>query len=184
MAQDATMNSVSLWLPKDTPPEDAAILQAAADCDEGSRRKVRALLARKPELANAVATLARQAERRIVRSASAQVLSQEIIRAQLKAQRALLAEPKDGELERMLVESASLAWLALSHAENLRAERWSESLTTEAVDFWDRHVAKLRSDFLRTCKTLATVRRLHGPSVQVNIAEKQVNVVGAQSHTG
>ena len=171
-------------LPKDIPPEEAAILQAAGDSVEGSRPKVRALLDRRPDLVRPIPTLSRWAENRIVHSASDQVLGQEVIRAQLISMRTSLAEPRDGELERMLVESASLAWLALTHAEYVRAVRWTESLTTEAGDFWDRHVGKLRSEFLRTCKTLATVRRLHGPSVQVNIAEKQVNFVSSPPSTG
>ena len=165
-----------LMLPKDIPPEEEAILEAAGHSVEGSRPKVRALLDRKPDLARSVPVLSRWVEKQLIQRASKQVLGQEVLRAQLVSMRASLTEPRDGELERMLVESVSLAWLALTHSEHVRAAKWAEGSNTEALDFWNRHVGKLRSDFLRTCKTLATVRRLHGPSLQVNIAEKQVNL--------
>ena len=37
--------------------------------------------------------------------------------------------------------------------------------------------------FLAACKALAQVRKLLGVTVQINIAEKQINTVGAPSAT-
>ena len=80
-------------------------------------------------------------------------------------------------MEKLLVQRVALCWLALNSAESLRADKWRPSLSTEAADFWDRHVSRLNSDFLKACRTLATVRRLLRPMMaQVNIAEQQVNV--------
>jgi hypothetical protein len=47
------------------------------------------------------------------------------------------------------------------------------------VEFFERRVTQCQKRYLAAVKALAQVRRLMRPFIQVNIAEKQINVVGA-----
>ena len=49
--------------------------------------------------------------------------------------------------------------------------------TIVQADFWERRLSAAQRRFLRATETLARVRRLQLPAVQVNIAERQLNQV-------
>jgi hypothetical protein len=163
-------------LPADVSAEEAALLKRACASDEESRPAVRALLERKPELARAISLLGSAAEAAVLRAGAPQVIAQESALVELRALRTSLLQPGDGELERLLAERVSLCWAALQHGERVRADGWTQGIKSGTLDFYDRHVASLQADFLRASKTLAQVRRLRLPAVQVNVGENQVNV--------
>lgn len=146
----------------------------------GSREALKALVAGPcgALLAEGYGDAARNAEERVIGYVSGgNVLVDETTRRWIADVRADLAEPGDTELEAMLVYRVSLCWLAVNAAEQLRAEKWEGGIGTEQADFWDRHVSRVQSDFLKACRALATVRKLRRPVLQMNIAEKQINVV-------
>lgn len=160
------------------------IINDANNSRPGSLEPLRKLLDLAPTL-QLRADPASVAEHAVVRAASGgNVLVGEITRRELGALRARLSRANDGELEQLLIERVVLAWIAVTNAEALRAEKWAAGpIERSAADFWDRHVSRLNADFLRACKTLAQVRRLLVPVVgQVNVAQpgaQQVNVVAA-----
>lgn len=161
----------------ETPRDDARILLAASKDEEGSRERVRELLVREPAWVERLGSLADDAERELVAAGRPQTLMQECVRAEIRQSRERLTQPTDGPLERLLVERAVLSWAAVTHAETRRAIYWqNESIGHDQANFWDRRVSRLHSDFLRACKTLATVRKLHRPTVQVNIGAQQLCV--------
>lgn len=161
-------------VPADTPVEDLRVLQAAQAEEQGSREEVRALLARKPEWIDRLGSLAADAEETLFESSREQTLVVEAWRADLGRVRSSLTGPGDGALERLLIDRAVLCWAAVTLAERKRQSRSSD--VTADAEFWDRRVSRLHADFLRACRTLATVRRAGIPRVQVNIAEQQVNL--------
>ncbi|HEY5467561.1 MAG TPA: hypothetical protein VIK85_00465 [Coriobacteriia bacterium] len=117
------------------------------------------------------------AENALVRLASGgNVLVDETTRMWLAETIGSLTEAGDTPLEAMLAHRVALGWLAVNSAETLRARKWKDSMSTEAADFWDRHVSRVQSDFLKASRTLATVRKLRRPVLQVNVAEQQINV--------
>lgn len=187
MAQK-TMNRTVI-APPDTTPEELELLRRAAANHEDTRPAVRRLLASRPALVAAVSTTASELEDALIDRAGGQgVLAHEIMRAELERIRASLRLPDDGALEELLISQVVLCWLNLLTAERRRTERWSGGISNESADFWDRHVARLRTDYLRAIRTLASVRRILFPVVQVNIAEQQVNQVhtsrAADMHEG
>jgi hypothetical protein len=130
-----------------------------------------------PELAEVVGDAAETAEDNLIKTVTGDnVWYEESTRKYLANMREKLSLPGDGELEKLLVTQVVLCWFALSSAQTCRAQKWRPGIATESADFWDRHVSRLNNDFLKVCKALATVRRLLFP-VQVNIAEKQINIV-------
>lgn len=162
--------------PPDTTPEEFKLLQRAAANEEDTRVAVRKLLASRPALVAAVFNTASDLEEALIHRAGGQgVLVHESMRAELERMRISLRLPEDGALEELLISQIVLCWISLMTAERLRTERWSGGISNEAADFWDRHVARLRSDYLRAIRSLASVRRILVPVIQVNIAAEQMN---------
>ena len=62
-------------------------------------------------------------------------------------------------------------WIASCHADFEQAERPERG--SESDDRLQRYVDRRYRRFLQACKGLATVSRLLGPNVQVNIADRQ-----------
>ncbi len=167
-------------VPPETTPEEFQVLQRAAANQEEVRVAVRQLLGRRPALVAALSTTASELETTMIHRAGGQgVLVHEAMRAELEQLRASLRLPRDGALEELLIAQVVLCWLSLTTAERRRNERWSEGLSNESADFWDRHVARLRCDYLRAIRFLASVRRILVPAIQFNVAAQQVNQVVA-----
>ncbi|MEQ1891010.1 MAG: hypothetical protein ABL998_00570 [Planctomycetota bacterium] len=174
MAQKTILRN--LTLPHGTKPEEVALLRRAAADHEDTRPAVRKLLASSPALIAAVSTTATELQEALIHRAGGNgVLAHETMRAELEGLRATLRHPEDGALEALLISQILLCWLNLSAAERLRIERWNDGISTESADFWDRHVARLRTDYLRAIRALASTRRILSPTIQVNIANQQVN---------
>lgn len=145
----------------------------------GSREAIRALMDEHPsmDLLEGYGDAAGYAERALVEAAAGDnVLVGETTGLWVTKVRNDLAEPGDTKLEEMLVYRVALCWLAVNTAEWLRAGKWKGGISTESANFWDRHVSRVQSDYLRACRTLATVRKLRRPTVQMNVAQQQVNV--------
>ena len=85
------------------------------------------------------------------------------------------------QLEQLLIDHAVLCWLRMQDVESSYSLAMERSLPLAQADYWDRHLAAAQRRYLRACETLARVRRLLNPTLQVNIAAQggqQVNVSG------
>jgi hypothetical protein len=91
-----------------------------------------------------------------------------------------LSRPTDTELERSLVEHVALCLLRLQVIELAFPQRGNLAL----LDFWNKNLAAAQRRFLNACTTLARVRRLALPVVQVNIGDKQMNIAQVNSSKG
>jgi hypothetical protein len=178
MAQEAkSVIECPVSLPVDLSDEDRKVFRDACDQVSGSEEPFGELLERRPDVLDKVAGPAWIAERAIVQAHyGGNIVLRARARRSARKIREDIAQAADGSLEKLLAGRVSLCWLALTLAEQQRASNWEGGIETRSADFWDRHVSHLNRDFLRASKTLATVRRLRLPGVQVNIAEQQVNV--------
>ncbi len=99
------------------------------------------------------------------------------LRQQFDQWRQDLLLPGDGSLEELVVERVIASFLAVAGAEEMRAACLFGGHSNESVEFWDRHLSRTNTEFLRAAKTLATLRRLRLPAVrQLNIGQQQVNL--------
>jgi len=80
-------------------------------------------------------------------------------------------------LEDLLIEQVAICWLRVYVAE-IYVTLAKEG---ESLDYWNRQIAAAQGRYLRAIETLARVRRLGVPAVQVNIGAQQVNQVGLSS---
>ncbi len=89
-----------------------------------------------------------------------------------------LARSGDGELERLLVQQVVASWLHLGFIEyQYTAAITSPDLTMKRGEYLERRLSAAQRRYLRATETLARVRRLQLPAVQVNIGAQQVNQI-------
>jgi hypothetical protein len=82
----------------------------------------------------------------------------------------------DGTLEHLLIEQVVTCELAAAYADQLAHE--NDVISIAQADYLQRRQDSAHRRLLSACRTLATVRRLTIPAVQLNVAQQQVNVVG------
>jgi hypothetical protein len=121
--------------------------------------------------------LAAHAERILIEKFSGKDLTvKEGVRRKLESLRAELGGPSPTPLERLLVERIALCWLHLHHLEVVYGSK--ESMTLDLGVYFQKCIDRAHRRYLSSIKTLAVVRKLAIPVLQVNIAKKQVNVAG------
>jgi hypothetical protein len=187
---------------------DVALTPASfvADVDAGGERKQTALVALQllidraeagdeaalseaiqihdamPRLWTATNDLRKSAERLIFKAipgAENQLYAWARVSRQLDALRADLGGPEPNPLESILVDRLVLCWLHSYQTDLGLAQQTIDQFPLAQRQFAAQQAERAERRFLRAAKTLATVRRLIGPVVQVNLAEeiKQVNLI-------
>jgi hypothetical protein len=109
--------------------------------------------------------------------------AQEGLRRRLSEMRDRLAGPQPTPLERLLAEQVAACWLQLQQAQGVYIRNLGK-ISESQLEYCERRIDAASRRYLHAIKTLAQVRRLIVPVVQVNIAEKQVNIAagtGAES---
>jgi hypothetical protein len=96
-----------------------------------------------------------------------------------------LAGPNPSSVKRVLAETAATAWFAFRMHENHYAASVTGEggMTLAQSEHAQRRIDRAHRRFLSTLKTLATVRRLALPAVQINVARQQVNQLNAGGST-
>jgi hypothetical protein len=84
-----------------------------------------------------------------------------------------LAGPAPSPMERLLAERAAICWWVVNRYELTYAS--AEGLNLKQAQFHQRKIDHAHGRFLSAIRTLATVRKLALPALQVNIATNQVN---------
>jgi hypothetical protein len=121
--------------------------------------------------------LAQTARRSLVKSAGGEknLLVEEVYDRQLTAMAQDLAGLSPSPLERLLVERIVLCWLHLYYAEAIYVQNMQE-LSLRQAEFHQQRITKAYHRYLSAMRTLAQVRRLGVPAIQVHSGEQQVNV--------
>ncbi len=163
----------------------AAWLTALHKLAEGGDERASVALVRAyrevPALWEGVAGLAANTERSwseaFVGSGPDKAFSRELVRHDLGKVKAGLAQPGDGALEGLLIERIAVAWLAAQYADGLMAQNMAvPGISRQAAESLQARAEKAERRFLRAVEVLARVRRLRLPAVQLNVADKQINV--------
>jgi hypothetical protein len=101
------------------------------------------------------------------------VLFRECLNAKLTTMRGELAGPTPSCLEWLLVERVVACWLQVQDADIRYAQAGNLSLAQ--AEYFQRRMNHAHKRYMSAVKTLAVVRKLAVPAVQINIARKQVN---------
>lgn len=149
----------------------------AREGDEEALSRVRRVLKEAPDLGRIFRDLSTQAEQSLVeRITASDLLSQEMLPPQLDAMRSELAGPDPSVLERLLSERIVACWLQLQYGEVLYAQNLGK-MSIEEDEYQQRRLDRFHRRYLSSIKSLAQIRKM-GPTIQVNIAEKQINTSG------
>ena len=161
------------------PNELKKILHRASEGDESVLPAVREMLKDAGTVERLGGNLARQAEQALIRGAvCANLFFQEALIRKLDLLRAELTGPAPTPLERLLAERVAACWLQLHLADSILAQQEGK-LTLAQGEYHQRSRDRAHKRYLTSIKTLALIRKLAVPVLQVNIARKQVNVAGA-----
>jgi hypothetical protein len=121
--------------------------------------------------------LATQAQLALVHAAAGKDLAfREALARKLELLRQELAGPDPTPLERLLVERVVASWLWVHYLEVIAAQALGSPLKWH--ELYQRRIDHAHRRFLSAIRTLAQVRKLAAPVLQVNIAKKQVNIAG------
>jgi hypothetical protein len=90
----------------------------------------------------------------------------------------ILAGDNPSPRESLLVNRDVLDWLHALTCEQQYQRRLNGTLPLAHAAYYDKQAERAQRRFLRAMTALAHVRKLLTPTVQVNIAEQQVNVAG------
>jgi hypothetical protein len=133
-----------------------------------------------PSVWDAYGDLAAAAENALVELwAPNSALTRVGLRMKLAAMRTDLAGPEASPLERLLAERVVACWLQSYHADFAYARAFKE-LPSREVELHQRRQDRAARQYLKALRSLADVRRLLIPALQVNIAERQVNIAGTE----
>ncbi len=102
--------------------------------------------------------------------------TREAIRRELERVRRDAAGADPAPIDAMLADRVALCWLAAHYAETQYAERLKDGMTFKEGEYYHKQCERAERRLLKAIQTLATVRRLLTPTVQLNVAEKQINV--------
>jgi len=139
---------------------------------------LRQFLETRPELWNAIGDLAEQAKLSAMHLlTSGNAVLHEALSRKLTELRAELAGTTPSVLERLLVERVLICWLFVHHADMVAARR--TDVSPAQAEYHQRRQDHAQRRYLAAIRTLACVRRLPLPAIQVNIGAQQVNVAGA-----
>ena len=161
-----------------TPMSDAEVNAIQNRSRDGDKTltvgEVRAALDACPSLAQANGSPARHLTDSLLDGYSESLIIKESVRRKVAEVRADLEGPNPTPLESLLAERASICWLTVNHYESSFAR--SSRPTYREAEYQQRRIDAAHRRFLSAVKTLAMVRKLALPSIQVNIGENQVNV--------
>ena len=163
--------------------ETAQLLKRAAKGDESCLPQVRALLVEESRGVNIVELFG--SPRVVARigpdeagGGQGAFLVQEASTKKLAQVREELAGPDPTPIERLLAERAAVCWFLVNRYESYYANAKDVSLHQAA--YHQERIDRAHRRFLSALRTLATVRKLAVPAIQVDIGRSQLNVAGGR----
>lgn len=141
--------------------------------------QVREMLNRSPEAALIMADLVGLNRSKLIEKTIEGKSSQIALKAQVKQMRSELGFEQSPLLERMIIDNVIDGWLYMQHIQH-RLNYWLNRTGVggkEAAAYWEKRMNTAQRRFLRACTVLARIRKMNLPTVQVNVAQQQVNQV-------
>ena len=163
-----------------TEKERTEIVKRAAKGDTSTLPALRAMLQDDPAMVRQMGgELAEMVQVLVIANLTGKSLSwQEAVFRKLALIRDELLGPNPTPIERLLAERVATCWLHVQEAEIWYAEHSSKPGSFAQADFDQRRLNAANKRYLAALKTLAQVRKLAVPVLQLNIASKQLNVAG------
>jgi hypothetical protein len=154
-----------------------ALYPAANAGDRDATKELRQVLDQHPELWNSIGDLGKQAELALVEAAVGDgTFVKTAVMKKLDDLRLQLLAESASPIERLLVDRVAVTWLGLVIAEGAYYRSLTGGLDQHEDEWHQKRVERAQRRHLAAVKVLGQVRKLGAPVVQVNIAEKQINL--------
>ena len=124
---------------------------------------------------------AQNAADRMVSSASEDPRVQAVLWANYEGVKRELGYVSAPGMDRLLIEHVALCWLRLQCLEQRYGNVMHQSITLVLAQHYEKRLSATQQRYLRACQSLARIRKMNLPALQVNIATdggQQVNVQG------
>ena len=122
--------------------------------------------------------LAALAQRRLVdKFAGTNLVYREVVPRKMNQLRSELGGPSPSPIEKLLVDRILTCWLHLHYLENMYSQ--AQNLRPDMAKYYQQSIQRAQKNYLSAIKTLATIRKLALPALQMNFAHQQVNVLNA-----
>jgi hypothetical protein len=138
---------------------------------------LREYLSRHPSLWKHIGNLAENAARNLINSVQGTPALKEALKVGYEQMRLDLGWEEATALERLLIEQVVLSWMRLYLVEHHHTAVMKEQLTLQQGQYWEGRLNAAQRRFLRACASLARIRKMDLPALQINFAEQQVNQV-------
>ena len=169
---------MSTGLAKASDDELTEFLKKASSGDRSVLPELRRLLDQSPEFRQLFGDLGHRATTAWIDVAAGEnLLRRGALTRQVAALEREIGGPSPSVLERLLAERVAVCWLELNCLDPAVSEK--KEIPLNLAEFYDRRLDRAHRRYLSAIRSLATVRRLVIPSLQVNIGAQQVNVAGA-----
>lgn len=164
--------------------ETARLLKKASEGDQVACNQLYAQLDAEGSSATFVQSLTNTALQ-LRENLHSNLVVREAYRRKMQQMREELGSQTASPLERLLIERIVLCWLHLDTAELRYSQGMTKGTSWAGATFYEKSVDRAQKRYLAAVHSLALVRRLQIPAMQINVGEKQVNVVqgGAQANT-
>jgi hypothetical protein len=168
-------NAIEAKIP--TVEEMRRLQQQAQSGDKSALPELREILRQKALVAVLGGDLADNFRRNLIRDhAGNDLILREAVIRKVAEMRNELAGPECSPVESLLADRIVTCWLVL-HDREIRYAQTRE-FTLQQAEFHQHYIERAHHRYLSAIRTLAAVRKLALPVLQVNIARKQVNVAG------
>jgi hypothetical protein len=81
-------------------------------------------------------------------------------------------------IEKLLIENIVTAWLHVQYCESYLAFMAGMDKSIVVLEFWERRLSMAQRRYIAACESLAKIRKMAVPALQLNIGDKQINVAG------
>lgn len=154
-----------------------------ANPDPDDVRALRQILADNPSLTQQAGDLAALALKRVAAYAIPQVVGQESILLTAGELRRALTLPTDTSLEALVIEQCVAAYLLHSATQLRYMSSQENGLPPDQSNVWENRLTGSQRRLLRAVESLARLRNLSQPLMQINIAKHQTNIAATAPAT-
>jgi hypothetical protein len=140
---------------------------------------IRQFLKDYPVLAKAVFPMAESTQDLIIKNLmGGQAVAETAVREQLLYIRDEMGYHDAPIMEKLLIEQIVTCWLRVQHCEGIIAFMMGKDKSATVLNFWENRLSMCQRRYLAACETLAKIRKMSVPALQLNIGDKQINVAG------
>jgi hypothetical protein len=152
------------------------------ELSDAELERVRSILAKNPEAWKMLGDLFAQVRFVATSNLLSNRAAYESIHAGVRQMRKDLLAEGCSETERLLIENILTCWVQCSTLGRRLEMLTSAEHHMDVGAYWDRRYSAAQARFIRAVESLARIRKLKLPNVQLNLGEKQINV--SSSHVG